>query len=67
ELYSGGLTKVTVEHEDDAREFHIHKALIMHHSEYFRGALRPDAFQEGETGEVTLRDIDPNAFAIFVD
>ncbi|KAI4746980.1 hypothetical protein E4T50_02741 [Aureobasidium sp. EXF-12298] len=34
--------------------YYVHKAIICPHSEFFRAACRPDAFQEGKTGIVTL-------------
>jgi hypothetical protein len=34
--------------------YNVHKAIICPQSEFFRAACRPDAFQEGKTGVVTL-------------
>jgi hypothetical protein len=44
----------------------IHKALLEHHSDYFRSALRK-CWKEGEEGQVILDDLQPAAFDVFVD
>ncbi|KAF2709180.1 hypothetical protein K504DRAFT_525681, partial [Pleomassaria siparia CBS 279.74] len=49
------------------QNFHIRKALAIHYSGYFRGAFGSDKFKEGETGVLTLPDVDTWVFTIFVD
>ncbi|KAF2794732.1 hypothetical protein K505DRAFT_336660 [Melanomma pulvis-pyrius CBS 109.77] len=47
-------------------EFYIHKALVMKHSRYFRKELANDNFTKGKEGVVTLPDIEPWVFKIFI-
>jgi len=49
---------VTIEVGLDARKYQVHKALLIHHSEYFRNALRGD-WKEASEGVVPLVDIEP--------
>jgi hypothetical protein len=52
--------------------YNVHKATICPQSEFFRAACRPDAFQEGQTGVITLpsnpgRNMDDLKVALKVD
>jgi hypothetical protein len=42
----------------DQKQFHIHKALLVHHSEYFRKALN-GPWKEATEGVVKLEDVEP--------
>jgi hypothetical protein len=66
EIYSGGVVNVKVGLEDNEKTFQMHKALAIHHSGFFRGASGSDSFKEGATGEITLRDVDHETFALFL-
>jgi hypothetical protein len=64
EIYSGGVVNVIVGPEDDEKTFQMHKALAMQQSGFFRGTFGSDSFKEGATGEVTLRDVQHETFAL---
>lgn len=49
---------VVVEIGTEQREYHVHKALLTHHSEYFRRALS-GSWKEAQEGVIPLHDIDP--------
>jgi hypothetical protein len=57
---------VTVEIGPEHATYRIHKALLVHHSDYFRNALRA-CWKEGEEKQVILDDLEPSAFDVFVD
>jgi hypothetical protein len=57
---------ITVDIGPDHTLYRIHKPLLLHHSGYFRKALR-NCWKEGEERKVTIDDIEPEAFDIFVD
>jgi hypothetical protein len=57
---------ITVEIGPEHTSYRIHKPLLQHHSGYFRKALR-NCWKEGEERKVTIDDIEPEAFDIFVD
>jgi hypothetical protein len=42
----------------DEKEYHIHKALLMHHSEHFRESLKRP-WMEAEEGVVMLEYVEP--------
>jgi hypothetical protein len=46
--------------------YRIHKALLVHHSDYFRNALC-GSWKEAEEGQVVLNDLETSAFDVFVD
>jgi hypothetical protein len=48
------------------QEFNVPKGLAIRYSGYFREALRPDSFKEGEPGVVTVPDTDPQSFQRFI-
>jgi hypothetical protein len=66
EIYSGGVVNVIIGPEDNEKTFQMHKALAIHHSGFFRGAFGSDSFKEGATGEITLRDVGHETFALFL-
>ncbi|KAF2435921.1 hypothetical protein EJ08DRAFT_692493 [Tothia fuscella] len=56
---------VTIEVSPEKKLFQIHKGLICHHSEYFRGAFK-GGFKESESKLVTLKEeVDHLAFQAF--
>jgi hypothetical protein len=57
---------VTVEIGAERKKYQLHKALLTHHSGYFRAALKK-TWREGMEGLVKLEDVDPVAFDIFVN
>jgi hypothetical protein len=57
---------VTVKIGPEHAMYRIHKALLVHHSNYFRKALR-GSWKEAEEGQVVLDDLEPAAFDVFVD
>ncbi|KAF2441472.1 hypothetical protein P171DRAFT_487933 [Karstenula rhodostoma CBS 690.94] len=65
-FYSSGVVNVKVGPKNNEKTFQMHKALAIHHSGFFRGAFSSDNFQEGATGEVTLRDVTHDTFAMFL-
>jgi hypothetical protein len=44
----------------DRLKYYVHKALLVHHSEYFRNALK-GPWKEAEGGVVKLVDVQPAA------
>lgn len=44
----------------------MHKTLAVRHSGFFCGAFKSENFKEGATGEVTLRDVIPDTFSLFL-
>jgi hypothetical protein len=50
----------------EAKKYTLHKRLLAHHSEYFRGALSGN-FRETDDGVVLLDDVMAEVFDIFVD
>ena len=52
---------VTILVGPDKTEITAHKALLCHHSHYFRGALT-NSFIESKTGIIELKDQDPESF-----
>ncbi|KAF1830870.1 hypothetical protein BDW02DRAFT_633298 [Decorospora gaudefroyi] len=48
------------------KKYHIHRSLLVEHSEYFKKALN-GPWTETREGSVTLEDVDCNTFDIFVD
>lgn len=51
---------VIVEIGPDAKKFYVHKALLMHHSEYFKKALS-GTWKEAQEGIVRLHDVEVEA------
>jgi hypothetical protein len=51
---------VIVEIGAERKKYCIHKALLVHHSKYFNGALR-GSWKEAREGLVTLEDVEPAA------
>ncbi|KAF2999495.1 hypothetical protein E8E13_008797 [Curvularia kusanoi] len=51
---------------DSGTTFTVHESLLIHHSEYFRGALTGD-WQEAQSRIVTLTDVSVFTFATFVN
>ncbi|EAT87519.1 hypothetical protein HBI56_122580 [Parastagonospora nodorum] len=51
---------------DERKDYTLHKRLLIHHSEYFRGALSGN-FRETNDGVITLEDIATEYFDVFVD
>lgn len=58
---------MTVKVGPEEKQFYVHKTLLTHHSEYFRKALQPGRFKEGQEGIVCLEDVDASVFGVFVD
>ncbi|KAJ8111028.1 hypothetical protein OPT61_g6273 [Boeremia exigua] len=56
---------VTVEIGPDRKKYCLHKALVTHHSEYFRKALH-GPWVEAQEGVVKLDDVGANEFNVFV-
>ncbi|KAH4107729.1 hypothetical protein HBI56_169460 [Parastagonospora nodorum] len=56
---------VTVEIGPDQKKYYVHKALLVHHSEYFKRALR-GAWKEAHKDLVTIEDVEPVVFNIFL-
>ncbi|KAF2642245.1 hypothetical protein P280DRAFT_260688 [Massarina eburnea CBS 473.64] len=64
-LTSGeGIVTVKVGPDQHQQDFQIHKALLTHHSEYFRAALQGE-WKEAEDRVVVLDDVEPDVFGIF--
>lgn len=51
---------VFLEAGPDRRRYDVHKALLVHHSGYFRNALK-GPWKEAEEGVLTLEDVEPLA------
>ncbi|KAF2441473.1 hypothetical protein P171DRAFT_487934 [Karstenula rhodostoma CBS 690.94] len=58
-------TTVLVKVGPDAKEYHIHEAPLLRHSEFFRGALGNTVFSSAQDKIVKLDDIEPSIFDIF--
>jgi hypothetical protein len=54
---------VTVKVGTDSVEFHVHKALLVRHSEYFKNALN-GSWEEAKENVVTLDDVDSGTCAL---
>jgi hypothetical protein len=50
----------------EQQQYHLHKALLTHHSEYFLRAFN-GSWKEAEDRIVTLEDVGPVTFGIFVE
>ncbi|KAH7084944.1 hypothetical protein BKA63DRAFT_6395 [Paraphoma chrysanthemicola] len=57
---------VSIKVSPGKKTYRVHKALLVHHSEYFRNALR-NSWSEAKNGGVTLDDVEPGIFDIFVE
>ena len=51
----------------DEKTYYLHKGLLMEHSSYFRAALDPSKFKEGETGIILLPDVESKVFNLFAE
>ncbi|OJD10586.1 hypothetical protein AJ78_08446 [Emergomyces pasteurianus Ep9510] len=60
---------VIVGHElpDPPQTFYLHSGLLSKASSYFRAALKPDQFVEGQKWKVELDDVNPDIFGFFVE
>jgi hypothetical protein len=63
-IFSQPTVVVRVGHH--GQEFNIPKVSAIRYSGYFREALRPENFKEGEPGVVTVPDTDPQTFQRFI-
>ncbi|KAJ4294541.1 hypothetical protein N0V90_008232 [Kalmusia sp. IMI 367209] len=61
------IVKVGLEAEGKEKVFHVHKALLTHYSDFFRGAVGSGTFKEGAAGEVDLKDVGYGTFAVFLE
>jgi hypothetical protein len=50
----------------EEKKYLVHKALLSHHSGYFRGALS-SSFKETDNGVIPLDDVDTEVFDVFVN
>jgi hypothetical protein len=57
---------VTIEVGEEKKLYRTHKALLTHYSDYFRKALQ-GPWAEAEDKKITLDDVEPNIFDIFVN
>ncbi|KAI4937144.1 uncharacterized protein J4E92_001871 [Alternaria infectoria] len=57
---------VIVEVGDTKTRYHVHRSLLVEHSEYFKKALN-GPWKEAQDGVVTLEDVECSTFSIFVD
>ncbi|KAI4652306.1 hypothetical protein J4E93_002505 [Alternaria ventricosa] len=57
---------VIVEVGDTKTRYHVHRSLLVEHSEYFKKALH-GPWKEAQDGVVTLEDVESSTFSIFVD
>lgn len=59
---------ITIKVGSGRTTYHVHKALLVHHSGYFRKALQ-ECWKEGRDRCVSLDDLDldSQAFDVFVD
>ena len=57
---------VVIEIGSTETRYHISKAFLTHYSEYFRKALN-GSWKEAEENKVTLEDIEPAEFNVFVE
>ncbi|KAJ8114701.1 hypothetical protein OPT61_g3482 [Boeremia exigua] len=48
----------------EQKKYHIHRAVLIHHSEYFRNALK-GPWKEAEEGVVPLADVEVETFDVF--
>ncbi|CAG8976470.1 hypothetical protein HYALB_00008060 [Hymenoscyphus albidus] len=64
--YSTEMVTVNLQYGREKASFTIHKSTISHHSPFFLAAFN-GAFQEGQTQQMTLTDVDPKIFTIYVD
>lgn len=61
-MISSAITQgvVTVKVGPDSIKYNVHKAMLVHHSEYFKKALN-GSWKEAEENMVTPADIEPKA------
>jgi hypothetical protein len=57
---------VSIEVGPEHRRYVLHKALLLHYSDYFRNALN-GSWMEAEDRTITLDDVEPGTFNVFVD
>jgi len=57
---------ITVKVGPHAKEYRVHQTLLIHYSEYFRGAFR-SGMEESRTRIFNLKDIELHTFDAFVD
>jgi hypothetical protein len=57
---------VTVKIGPEKKTYSVHASFLTYHSEYFRAALN-GSWKEAEDRVVTLEDVEPDAFEVFVD
>lgn len=62
----GETDHVTVVVGPERRKYVIHKTFLTHYSEYFNNALN-GSWEEAEDRAITLHDIEPGIFNVFVD
>ncbi|KAF2256667.1 hypothetical protein BU26DRAFT_558112 [Trematosphaeria pertusa] len=62
-----GQPTITVKVGPSAKEYHIHKPLLVRYSGFFRGALSSNAFKSAVDGVVILEDVEPGTFDAFAD
>ncbi|KAF2872412.1 hypothetical protein BDV95DRAFT_606028 [Massariosphaeria phaeospora] len=67
-LRAGVLDEVTIEvgTGTEKTKYRPHKSFLIHYSEYFRKALS-GSWKEAEDGVITLEDVEPAVFNMFVD
>ncbi|EMD85158.1 hypothetical protein COCC4DRAFT_66532 [Bipolaris maydis ATCC 48331] len=67
-LFFGSVAKqsfVVIKVGPEKVPYEVHKALLTHYSEYFSSALN-GPWKEAQENSITLNDIDPKTFGIFV-
>lgn len=62
ELLTGPIVTIKVGKEGQIKTYLVHKPLLMHFSDYFRGALESEKFKEGVTGEVRTTRIEDKKY-----
>ncbi|KAI4629163.1 uncharacterized protein J4E87_003424 [Alternaria ethzedia] len=63
---SGSEANAIIEVGPDRMKYHVQKAFLVHHSDYFHKALS-GTWKEAEDGVVTLVDVEPAIFNLFVE
>jgi hypothetical protein len=56
---------VVIEVGQNRKQYHVHKAVLVKHSEYFQNALN-GPWKEASQRLVSLTDVEPDGFAVFI-
>ncbi|KAF2119295.1 hypothetical protein BDV96DRAFT_567322 [Lophiotrema nucula] len=62
--FEGDIVSIVVGPDNSTQTFKVHKGLLTHYFEYFRGAFKNEHFIEAQSGVVRLKEDDPSVFKL---